>query len=235
MHGRERTNPSHSFGLHRVRIVPPSRLCLALHSSMVQKEIKVVEASVFSKEVDDALFNLLERERSAGHAVSNRRLSEEALKIASQLQPGNFLLVLDQAPIHKTQAAKDTIQERDTNLVYVRTGCTCLPQPADVFWNKSFMASLRRTWKAFMRKGEKTAKGNLRKPSRQGVLEFVYEALWHRKRARQSEEGDLHEQIADIATVVPENPDELRNDSVDLIFKSDSEESFDGFDSDYSE
>ncbi|KAG0437911.1 hypothetical protein HPB47_017230, partial [Ixodes persulcatus] len=148
------------------------------------------------------------------------------------------LLVLDQAPIHKTQAAKDTIQERDTNLVYVRTGCTCLPQPADVFWNKSFMASLRRTWKAFMRKGEKTAKGNLRSlPGRVCLSSCTRRGLplWHRKRARQSEEGDLHEQIADIATVVPENPDELRNDSVDLIFKSDSEESFDGFDSDYSE
>ncbi|KAG0422450.1 hypothetical protein HPB47_001731 [Ixodes persulcatus] len=121
MHGRERTNPSHSFGLHRVRIVRPSRLCLAMHSYTVQKKIKVVEwhlrngknvhltarqfkldhkrirdqssgrsASVFSKEVDDVLFKLLERERSVGHAVSNRLLSEEALRIASQLQLGNF-------------------------------------------------------------------------------------------------------------------------------------------------
>ncbi|KAG0419434.1 hypothetical protein HPB47_004117 [Ixodes persulcatus] len=262
-------------------------------------------ASVFSKEVDDALFKLLERERSVGHAVSNRLLSEEALRIASQLQLGNFgahkrwkqrfnvsmrqatndsqkvpeecadaakafrsalgclrsrheytlhnmanmdqtmvrmdtaanrtnklagtstvrtantacarqgftvalaacasghklpafvilkeqvnvsvtalrngwmtsekflewleriwgpnvddvrqLLVLDQAPIHKTQAAKDTIQERNTNLVYVPAGCTSLPQPGDVFWNKPFKASLRRTWEAFMRKEEKTA------------------------------------------------------------------------------
>ncbi|KAG0420478.1 hypothetical protein HPB47_003474 [Ixodes persulcatus] len=48
-------------------------------------------ASVFSKEVDDALFKLLERERSAGHAVSNRLLFEEALRIASQLQLGNFV------------------------------------------------------------------------------------------------------------------------------------------------
>ncbi|KAG0416579.1 hypothetical protein HPB47_006297, partial [Ixodes persulcatus] len=46
---------------------------------------------MFSKEVDDALFKLLERERSAGHAVSNRILSEEALRIASQLQLGNFV------------------------------------------------------------------------------------------------------------------------------------------------
>ncbi|KAG0423894.1 hypothetical protein HPB47_000332 [Ixodes persulcatus] len=258
--------------------------------------------SVFSKEVDDALFKLLERERSAGHAVSNRLLSEEALRISSHLQLGNYvpssqylkrwkqrfnvsmrqatndsqkvpeecadaakafrsalgflrssneytlhnmanmgqtmvrmdtaanrtnklasastvriantgsarqgftvdlaacasghklpafvilkeqlnvsvtalrngwmtsqkflewleriwgpnaddvrqLLVLDQAPIHKTQAAKDTIQERDTDLVYVPAGCTSLPQPGDVFWNKPLKASLRRTWEAFM-------------------------------------------------------------------------------------
>ncbi|KAG0418639.1 hypothetical protein HPB47_004691 [Ixodes persulcatus] len=67
------------------------------------------------------------------------------------------LLVLDQAPIHKTQAAKDTIQERNTNLVYVLAGCTSLPQPGDVFWNMPLKASLRRTWEAFMRKEEKTA------------------------------------------------------------------------------
>ncbi|KAG0423895.1 hypothetical protein HPB47_000333 [Ixodes persulcatus] len=43
MHGCERTNPSHSFGLHSVWIVRPSRLCLAMHSYTVQKKIKVVE------------------------------------------------------------------------------------------------------------------------------------------------------------------------------------------------
>ncbi|KAH9363358.1 hypothetical protein HPB48_006464 [Haemaphysalis longicornis] len=56
------------------------------------------------------------------------------------------------------------------------TGCTSLLQPADVFWNKPLKACLRRTWEAFMRKGEKTLQGNLRKPSRQDVLDFVAEA-----------------------------------------------------------
>ncbi|KAM7305427.1 hypothetical protein ISCGN_015324 [Ixodes scapularis] len=156
------------------------------------------------------------------------------------------LLVLDQAPIHKTQAAKDAIQERDTDLVYVPAGCTSLLQPADVFWNKPFKASLRRTWEAFIRKKEKTTKGNLRRPSRQDVLEFASEA-WasvpEETVARsfrgggianaldRSEECDLHERLADIGTVVHENPDELRDESVDLNFGSDSEEPFDGFDS----
>ncbi|KAH9364693.1 hypothetical protein HPB48_003575 [Haemaphysalis longicornis] len=60
------------------------------------------------------------------------------------------LLVLDPAPIHKTLAAKNTIEERNTDVVYVPAGCTILLQPADVFWNKTFKASLRRTWEAFM-------------------------------------------------------------------------------------
>ncbi|KAG0421941.1 hypothetical protein HPB47_002200 [Ixodes persulcatus] len=218
MHGRERTNPSHSFGLHRVRIMRPSRLCSAMHSHTVQKKIKVVDngAPVFSKEVDDALLKFLERERNAGHAVGNRPLSEDALRIASQLQLGNFIRYRSK----KTQAAKDAIQECDTDLVSVPAGCTSLLQPADIFWNKPFKASLRKTWEAFLQKEENTVKGNLRKPSRQNVLEFVYE------------ESDLQERVADIDTIVPENPDELRNECVDLIFKTDSEESFDGFDSD---
>ncbi|KAH9374235.1 hypothetical protein HPB48_015357 [Haemaphysalis longicornis] len=46
---------------------------------------------VFSEYVDDALFEFLERGRSAGRAVSNRLLSEEAVKIANSMQLGNFV------------------------------------------------------------------------------------------------------------------------------------------------
>lgn len=86
------------------------------------------------------------------------------------------LLVIDQAPIHKTPAAKDALQACDTDIVYVPAGCTGLLQPADVYWNRPFKARLRASWEAFVRKGEKTAKGHLRKPSRQEVLCFVSEA-----------------------------------------------------------
>ncbi|KAG0437599.1 hypothetical protein HPB47_017366 [Ixodes persulcatus] len=154
---------------------------------------------------------------------------------------------IDDPPIHKTQAAKDAIQERDTDLVYVPAGCTSLLQPADVIWNKPFKASLRRTWEVFVRKEEKTARVNLRKPSRQDVLEFVSEACASvpkenvarcsqaaasQRRSTGPGKGDLHERLADIGNVVPENPDEQRNECVDLIFGSDSEQSFDGFDRD---
>lgn len=97
-----------------------------------------------------------------------------------------------------------------------------------------------------MRKGEKTPKGNLRKPSRQDVLDFVAEA-WAAvpeetvERSFKgcgitnaldgSEDGELHDRLADIGAVVPEDRDELRDECVDLVFGSDSEESFDGFDS----
>ncbi|XP_042147363.1 uncharacterized protein LOC121836515 [Ixodes scapularis] len=48
-------------------------------------------APVFSEEVDDALFEFLECERSAGRTVSNRLLSEEAVTLANNLQLGNFV------------------------------------------------------------------------------------------------------------------------------------------------
>ncbi|XP_075739906.1 uncharacterized protein LOC142785329, partial [Rhipicephalus microplus] len=47
-------------------------------------------APLLSEEVDNALFEFLEQERRAGRAVSNRLLSEEAVKIAQSLQLGNF-------------------------------------------------------------------------------------------------------------------------------------------------
>lgn len=46
------------------------------------------------------------------------------------------------------------------------------------------------------------------------------------------EEGDLQERPDDIGTTVPKDPDEPRNKCVDRIFGSDSEEPFDGIDSD---
>lgn len=157
------------------------------------------------------------------------------------------LLVLDQAPIHKTQAAKDAIAERDTDVVYVPAGCTSLLQPADIFWNRPFKVNLRRSWEMFMRKAERTPKGNLRKPSQKDALNFVSEA-WAAVAVETvvrsskgcgisntldgSEDGELHDCLSDIGAVASEHPEDLRNECLDLVFGSDSEESFDGFESD---
>ncbi|KAL3246431.1 hypothetical protein MRX96_057688 [Rhipicephalus microplus] len=56
------------------------------------------------------------------------------------------LLVLNQTPIHKTQAAKNAIAERGRDVVYLPASCTSLLQPADVFWNRPSKANLQRSW-----------------------------------------------------------------------------------------
>ncbi|KAH7979061.1 hypothetical protein HPB49_007958 [Dermacentor silvarum] len=56
-----------------------------------------------------------------------------------------WLLVLDQMPIHKMQAAKDALEEQEMDIAYVPAGCTSLLQPADVYWNQPFKANLRRS------------------------------------------------------------------------------------------
>ncbi|KAL3185142.1 hypothetical protein MRX96_031018 [Rhipicephalus microplus] len=48
-------------------------------------------ASVLSGEVDDALFEVVESECSAGHTVSNRLLAQEAVRVARSLQLENFV------------------------------------------------------------------------------------------------------------------------------------------------
>ncbi|KAH7955406.1 hypothetical protein HPB52_000828 [Rhipicephalus sanguineus] len=68
------------------------------------------------------------------------------------------LLVLDQAPIHKTQAARDALDEWETDVASVPAGCTSILQPADVYWNRPFKANLRRSWEEFMRRAEKLRK-----------------------------------------------------------------------------
>ncbi|XP_037515802.2 pogo transposable element with KRAB domain [Rhipicephalus sanguineus] len=154
------------------------------------------------------------------------------------------LLVLDQAPIHKTQAARDALDERETDVAYVPACCTSILQPADVYWNRPFKANLRRSWEEFMRRAEKTPKGNLRKPSHQDVLDFVaaaWEAVSEETVAKSfkgcgisnaldgSEEGCLHGRLSDVGTVPPEHRDGLQAECCSLFFDTDSEDSFDGF------
>lgn len=86
------------------------------------------------------------------------------------------LLVIDQAPIHKSKTVMGTAEASATDIVHIPGGCTGIPQPADVYWNKLFKDSLCTSWAEFMRKGDKTPKGNLQKPSRQDVLNFVSKA-----------------------------------------------------------
>ncbi|KAH6945015.1 hypothetical protein HPB50_006741 [Hyalomma asiaticum] len=129
-----------------------------------------------------------------------------------------WLLVLDQAPNHKTQAAKNAFEEYDTDVLYVPAGCTSTLQ--HVYWNKPFKSTLWCLWEQFMREEERTPKGNLKKPSRQQVLDFVAE-VWTAVPDKTvapsfkgcsisnaldgSEDGDLHSRLADIGAVVPED------------------------------
>ncbi|EEC13398.1 hypothetical protein IscW_ISCW020254 [Ixodes scapularis] len=87
------------------------------------------------------------------------------------------LLVLDQAPIHKTGAAREALDEKETDVVFIPGGCTSILQPADVCWMKPFKDALRNRWSSFLWEGAVTAKGNLKKPSRQDVVSFGSEAL----------------------------------------------------------
>ncbi|KAH7950916.1 hypothetical protein HPB52_003124 [Rhipicephalus sanguineus] len=195
-------------------------------------------APVFSEELDDALFEFFERERSAGRAEWLSRVW------GPNTDDVRRLLVLDQAPIHKTQAARDALDERETDVAYVPACCTSILQPADVYWNRPFKANLRRSWEEFMRRAEKTPKGNLRKPSHQDVLDFVaaaWEAVSEETVAKSfkgcgisnaldgSEEGCLHGRLSDVGTVPPEHRDGLQAECCSLFFDTDSEDSFDGF------
>ncbi|KAH6946968.1 hypothetical protein HPB50_016263 [Hyalomma asiaticum] len=46
-----------------------------------------------------------------------------------------------------------------------------------MYWNRPFKANLRKSWEEFMRRAERTPKGNLQKPSHQDVLNFMA-AAW---------------------------------------------------------
>lgn len=59
------------------------------------------------------------------------------------------LLVLDQAPIHKTEAEREALEGKETNVVFIPGGS--ILQPADVCWMKPFKDALRNHWSSFLR------------------------------------------------------------------------------------
>lgn len=58
---------------------------------------------------------------------------------------------------------------------------------------------------------------------------ILVQGLWHQEYAQW--DGKLHYRLADIGAVVPKDRNELRNKCADLVFGSDLEEFFNGFDS----
>lgn len=155
------------------------------------------------------------------------------------------MLILDSAPIHTSPGIKEKIENLDTDLVLIPGGCTSILQPADVSWMSPFKSALRREWASFIRLKQMTSSGNLKRPSRQDVLGFV-SAAWEAVSENTiinsfkrcgisneldgSEDGFFHSRLAEI-NVTSEQTDELNenDECIDLIFDSDSDDSFEGF------
>ncbi|KAH7971942.1 hypothetical protein HPB52_004373 [Rhipicephalus sanguineus] len=93
--GRNAHATSRHFNIDRRRIREWDNKCVALLQQKFGKSKSRRKLSngapVLSEEVDDALFEFFQSERSAGRAVSNRLLAEEAVRVARSLQLGNFV------------------------------------------------------------------------------------------------------------------------------------------------
>lgn len=78
-----------------------------------------------------------------------------------------------------------------------------------------------------------TSKGNFKKPSRQQVLVArCFKGCGIANAIDGSEDGDLHGGLADVGAVVPEDRGGLEDECAELFLATDSEEPFDGFESD---
>ncbi|KAG0428529.1 hypothetical protein HPB47_024485 [Ixodes persulcatus] len=79
-------------------------------------------------------------------------------------------------PIQKTEAAWEAVDGKETDVVFIPNGCTCILRPADECRMKPFKDALGNRWSSSLREGIVTAKGNLKKPSRQDIVGFMLEA-----------------------------------------------------------
>ncbi|KAG0445032.1 hypothetical protein HPB47_002805 [Ixodes persulcatus] len=112
---------------------------------------------------------------------------------------------------------------------------------------KPFKYRLRETWASSIRAGPVTPKGNLKKSSRQDVVNFVSKA-WAAvsedvvacsfkqcgisTALNGSEDGELHERLASAVSpsaALPTTSNSVREEVVDLLFDSESDCSFDSF------
>jgi hypothetical protein len=83
------------------------------------------------------------------------------------------VLVWDDFRAHKTDRVKqcaDTVCNAD--LVFVPPGCTPLPQPPDLSWNKPFKERYTELWDQWSRSGPEsyTAAGNRRPPGKEQCI-----------------------------------------------------------------
>ncbi|KAM7297491.1 uncharacterized protein ISCGN_022642 [Ixodes scapularis] len=131
-------------------------------------------------------------------------------------------------PYTRQEAAREALDAKDTDVVLIPGGCTSILQPADVSWMKPFKDALRGIWASFFRKGLVTPKGNLRKPLRQEVVDFVAQA-WASvsedtvrslfkwcgisTRLDGSEDGELNDRLASV-TNGPEDPESLIDEAI---------------------
>lgn len=92
--GKNVSRTSRHFKIDRKRIREwDSKYDMLKHQDYGKQKMKrklTDGGPVFSEELDDALFEYLQTQRDAGHAASNRLLAEEALRIAVNLNLGNF-------------------------------------------------------------------------------------------------------------------------------------------------
>lgn len=154
------------------------------------------------------------------------------------------LLVLDRAPIHTKSDTQEEIARRDTDCVLIPAGCTSIVQPADVSWMMPFKNSLRKEWAQFIRKKEMTPAGNLKKPSRQDMINFIstswvavseetiknsFKCCGISVELDGSEDGLLNSRLSEVDVASGDCEKTLDKELAGLLFDSDSDDSFDGF------
>ncbi|KAH9367056.1 hypothetical protein HPB48_000028 [Haemaphysalis longicornis] len=130
---------------------------------------------------------------------------------------------------HQTDAArKAPSRQRTPTWLFVPGGCTPIVQPADVSWMKTIQGQPSGgPGQASFELGQGTPKGNLKKPSRQDVVNFVSKARAAvseevvARSFKRCEDGELHERLASAippSAALPTTSNSVREEVVDLFF-----------------
>ena len=87
------------------------------------------------------------------------------------------LLIVDSYKPHQTEDSIKKVKDCCNSDVIIPGGCTSIVQPMDKCINRPFKEYMRASWQEWMRQDRaKTKKGNLKQPSRQDAINWVFKA-----------------------------------------------------------
>lgn len=108
------------------------------------------------------------------NVIANGFINRVLLPHKMRIGQTKSVLILDQAPCHRTKEVKDRFKESGIDLLYITPRMTGILQPLDVSWFKILKQEYHKRWTEWYLSDEQafTQNGNLKSPGYAKVIDY---------------------------------------------------------------